>query len=246
MANIVPARSLQHLDVHCSPQACLAQRPVSSPSQSCVDSQFSLGKAEGATTPPVSWEGVTTPPIPSSSPCYGGDSMDISPLPHKAPFAFSTTINVPSPTPEAAVDDDMISPCEPVANTNLEVPQTGRVLEYVVVPCTSVDPSNTPSDESDRPSSDPASLARDASLQPAFHSFRSRLKISCPLSRSVQAERAWQAARRLSPWTNTSPNLHRRIGIHLTARSAGLLDPVRYFTTPTYLAVPADRQSTYR
>ncbi|KAF2711641.1 Rhodanese-like protein [Pleomassaria siparia CBS 279.74] len=61
---------------------------------------------KGTTTPPViRWEGVTTPPIPESSP-YVPDSMDISPLPHKAPFSFL------APTTRD-VEDDMISPCEP-------------------------------------------------------------------------------------------------------------------------------------
>ncbi|KAH5698921.1 protein-tyrosine-phosphatase [Parastagonospora nodorum] len=76
-----------------------------------IDSQ-----AEGATTPPVRWEGVTTPPIPSSSPCFVPDSMDISPLPHKAPFSFNErSIPLPSPSPETTPstdDDEMLSPCD--------------------------------------------------------------------------------------------------------------------------------------
>lgn len=65
-------------------------------------------------TPSVRWEGVTTPPIPSSSPNFAHDSMDISPLPHKAPFSFVTELPLPSPTPESAPADeeDMLSPCE--------------------------------------------------------------------------------------------------------------------------------------
>lgn len=52
-------------------------------------------------------EQVTTPPLPSSSPGPGNDSMEISPLPHKAPF-IATQI-VASPTREAAHIDDLIS-----------------------------------------------------------------------------------------------------------------------------------------
>ena len=65
-------------------------------------------------TPPVRWEGVTTPPIPSSSPNFVPDSMDISPLPHKAPFSFVTELPLASPTPDPspAGEEDMLSPCE--------------------------------------------------------------------------------------------------------------------------------------
>ncbi|KIW03034.1 uncharacterized protein PV09_05687 [Verruconis gallopava] len=85
---------------------------------------------EGATTPPIkpSWEGVTTPPIPSSSPGYAGDSMDISPLPHKPPFSFIQDIQVQSPTPEPSPDEDMISSCEVTASNFLQAPPV-RPLE---------------------------------------------------------------------------------------------------------------------
>ncbi|KAJ4383319.1 m-phase inducer phosphatase [Didymella sp. IMI 355093] len=65
----------------------------------------------GVTTPPVRWEGVTTPPIPDSSPSFVPDSMDISPLPHKAPY--NSYITLPSPSPEVmpSNEDDMLSPC---------------------------------------------------------------------------------------------------------------------------------------
>jgi rhodanese-related sulfurtransferase len=63
------------------------------------------------TTPPVRWSGVTTPPIPDSSPCFVPDSMDISPLPHKAPYNSFTT--QPSPSPEIPQhEDDMLSPTD--------------------------------------------------------------------------------------------------------------------------------------
>ena len=47
-----------------------------------------------------------TPPIPSSSPGPGNDSMDISPLPHKAPFAISNYIEVQPPTPQTTEAND--------------------------------------------------------------------------------------------------------------------------------------------
>jgi hypothetical protein len=67
--------------------------------------------AADVTTPPVRWSGVTTPPIPDSSPCFVPDSMDISPLPHKAPYNNFTT--QPSPSPEIPQhEDDMLSPTD--------------------------------------------------------------------------------------------------------------------------------------
>jgi hypothetical protein len=80
---------------------------------------LTMFSAAGATTPPVQWEGVTTPPIPSSSPNFVPDSMDISPLPHKAPFSFLTERYQPLPSPSPEVtpstdddDNDMLSPCD--------------------------------------------------------------------------------------------------------------------------------------
>lgn len=88
--------------------------------------------AEGVTTPPVRWEGVTTPPIPDSSPNFVPDSMDISPLPHKAPFHY---ITLPSPSPEVTPsnDDDMLSPSElPQLPANaLDIPRPNSAAEYV-------------------------------------------------------------------------------------------------------------------
>lgn len=50
-------------------------------------------------------EYVTTPPLPASSPLYADMmDMDMSPLPHKAPFVAH--IEVQSPTPGA--DDIML------------------------------------------------------------------------------------------------------------------------------------------
>ncbi|KAI4173292.1 MAG: hypothetical protein LQ343_003003 [Gyalolechia ehrenbergii] len=51
-------------------------------------------------------EAITTPPPPSSSPGPGNDSMDISPLPHKAPYQVITQIQLQSPTPEATPNND--------------------------------------------------------------------------------------------------------------------------------------------
>lgn len=41
-------------------------------------------------------EQATTPPLPSSSPGPGNDSMDISPLPHKAPFVAAQIVASPT------------------------------------------------------------------------------------------------------------------------------------------------------
>ncbi|KAI9788138.1 MAG: cell division cycle- protein [Peltula sp. TS41687] len=54
-------------------------------------------------------ESVTTPPLPSSSPGPCMDAMDISPLPHKAPFSIVTQIEVHSPTALMSPDDHSVS-----------------------------------------------------------------------------------------------------------------------------------------
>nr|POE51997.1 hypothetical protein CFP56_52378 [Quercus suber] len=69
---------------------------------------------ERCITTPIDIEEVTTPPIiASSSP--GFDGMDISPLPHKAPY-FQVTLPSPSPVeaPESAdlITPDLLSPLE--------------------------------------------------------------------------------------------------------------------------------------
>ncbi|KAK4545152.1 hypothetical protein LTR36_003703 [Oleoguttula mirabilis] len=61
------------------------------------------GDAGHRLTPPTVAEGATTPPIPSSSP--GIDMMDISPLPHKAPY-FMAQVTLPSPTPEETPEEE--------------------------------------------------------------------------------------------------------------------------------------------
>ncbi|ORY11818.1 hypothetical protein BCR34DRAFT_483586 [Clohesyomyces aquaticus] len=79
-------------------------------------------------TPLVRWEGVTTPPIPSSSPSFAPDSMDISPLPHKAPFSFLAERCIPSPSPETTPtsEEDMMSPCEVAPPTLPTLPEPER------------------------------------------------------------------------------------------------------------------------
>jgi hypothetical protein len=91
-----------------------------------------LSFSEGATTPPIRWEGVTTPPIPSSSPAGAGDSMDISPLPHKIPFTLTQKAIIESPTRSSHaqannIDDDMISPYDTFAKPN-------HLVEYGLPP----------------------------------------------------------------------------------------------------------------
>ncbi|CAF9929489.1 cell division cycle- protein [Imshaugia aleurites] len=54
--------------------------------------------------------GASTPPLPSSSPGPANDSMEISPLPHKAPFFVTTHVE---PTP-------LTSPMEEVTSTLIE------------------------------------------------------------------------------------------------------------------------------
>ncbi|KAL8830986.1 MAG: hypothetical protein Q9191_001135 [Dirinaria sp. TL-2023a] len=51
----------------------------------------------------------TTPPIPSSSPGPGNDPMDISPLPHKAPFIPRTTITTLGGTGGLSATDERLA-----------------------------------------------------------------------------------------------------------------------------------------
>ncbi|KAL8836227.1 MAG: hypothetical protein Q9170_003004 [Blastenia crenularia] len=67
-------------------------------------------------------ECITTPPPPSSSPGPGNDSMDISPLPHKAPYQVAHQIQLQSPTPEATPNSDVImSSTDVTQQTSMEV-----------------------------------------------------------------------------------------------------------------------------
>ncbi|KAF7559546.1 hypothetical protein G7046_g4615 [Stylonectria norvegica] len=69
---------------------------------------------------------VTTPPLPSSSPAPLQEHMEMSPLPHKAPFF--TNIDITSPTPGSTptpTDDEMMldSPAPISRQTSLELPK---------------------------------------------------------------------------------------------------------------------------
>ncbi|EMC95648.1 hypothetical protein BAUCODRAFT_71110 [Baudoinia panamericana UAMH 10762] len=59
-------------------------------------------------TPPIEIEGARTPPILSSSPGIP-DMMDVSPLPHKAPY-FVAQVTLPSPSPEETPEETLVSP----------------------------------------------------------------------------------------------------------------------------------------
>ena len=72
-------------------------------------------------------ESVRTPPIPSSSPGPGNDSMDLSPLPHKAPFAMAARIYLTSPTPEATPTEEARSDLPSVEQETPEDP-SGHVM----------------------------------------------------------------------------------------------------------------------
>jgi M-phase inducer tyrosine phosphatase len=103
-----------NLHVDQSPQLATPRRSLFT---SALYQEGDAQAAEGVTPPPVRWEGVTTPPIPDSSPSFVPDSMDISPLPHKAPF--NSYLTAPSPSPADTMsnnDDDMCSPRELTAN----------------------------------------------------------------------------------------------------------------------------------
>ena len=64
---------------------------------------------------------LTTPPVPSSSPGFSSDTMDISPLPHKPPFAATIDVQLLSPTPELTpADTSVLSMPSPPLDTPLE------------------------------------------------------------------------------------------------------------------------------
>ncbi|KAL4784317.1 hypothetical protein BJX76DRAFT_327675 [Aspergillus varians] len=67
-------------------------------------------------------DAMTTPPLPSSSPAPAMDIMDMSPLPHKAPFTSTTEIGLNSPTLESSpMDTSMMS------NVDAFVPESPTV-----------------------------------------------------------------------------------------------------------------------
>ncbi|KAL8968067.1 MAG: hypothetical protein Q9183_002639 [Haloplaca sp. 2 TL-2023] len=95
---------------------------------------------------------ITTPPPPSSSPGPGHDSMEISPLPHKAPYQTITEIHQQSPTPDASPCDDItMAGTEAVQQPQNEV-QRPNHLDYL--------------DEEDRHCSAPRSQEVEARRQP--------------------------------------------------------------------------------
>lgn len=77
-------------------------------STNCLPGPSLLTRKVRLATPPIEMEEVTTPPIiPSSSP--GVDMMEVSPLPHKAPY-FAAQVTLPSPSPEPTPEENLISP----------------------------------------------------------------------------------------------------------------------------------------
>ena len=65
-------------------------------------------------------EYVTTPPLPpSSSPCHV-EMMDVSPLPHKAPFAAQLEVPSPSPAPSSVDQMALESPVPAPRQASLE------------------------------------------------------------------------------------------------------------------------------
>jgi len=66
-------------------------------------------------------EYVTTPPLPMSSSPAHIDMMDMSPLPHKAPFVAQIEVPSPSPIP-LPVDEMVVEPPAP-RQASLEPPK---------------------------------------------------------------------------------------------------------------------------
>ena len=72
---------------------------------------------------------VTTPPVASSSPGFNDSmDMDLSPLPHKAPYTVD--VHLQSPTPDLTpVDSTMSMPSPPSSDSLLDPPQLTLPLE---------------------------------------------------------------------------------------------------------------------
>ncbi|KAH0536325.1 hypothetical protein FGG08_006798 [Glutinoglossum americanum] len=73
-------------------------------------------------------EQTTTPPLPSSSPGPGNDSMDMSPLPHKAPFS-TFRVEIESPTPEVSPMDMSMDMSSPLPSSPLDGLRANSMLE---------------------------------------------------------------------------------------------------------------------
>ncbi|KAF5025022.1 hypothetical protein F66182_2890 [Fusarium sp. NRRL 66182] len=71
-------------------------------------------------------DSVTTPPLPSSSPAPLRELMEVSPLPHKAPFFTQFEITSPTPGSTPAADDEMVldSPAPISRQSSLEPPKS--------------------------------------------------------------------------------------------------------------------------
>lgn len=52
---------------------------------------------------------MTTPPLPSSSPAPAMDIMDMSPLPHKPPYAVINEVNFKTPTITSSSNNSPVS-----------------------------------------------------------------------------------------------------------------------------------------
>ncbi|KXX80808.1 M-phase inducer phosphatase [Madurella mycetomatis] len=65
---------------------------------------------------------VTTPPLPPSSSPGHADMMDVSPLPHKAPFV--SHVEIQSPTPSLAMADDIMLE-SPIPRSSMEPSKHG-------------------------------------------------------------------------------------------------------------------------
>jgi M-phase inducer tyrosine phosphatase len=74
-------------------------------------------------------DAMTTPPLPASSPAPA-DTMDMSPLPHKPPFAITTEIELNSPTLESSpMDTTMMSNMDGLIPESPTVPQKDGLQE---------------------------------------------------------------------------------------------------------------------
>ncbi|KAI8688381.1 M-phase inducer phosphatase [Fusarium keratoplasticum] len=79
---------------------------------------------------------VTTPPLPSSSPAPLTELMEVSPLPHKAPFFTQFEITSPTPGSTPAADDEMMldSPAPISRQSSLEPPKHIVADRRIAVP----------------------------------------------------------------------------------------------------------------